>query len=264
MKPISKYQGLVLKTKDYKENASLVTIITKDFKQNYVVKGTKKINSKTAKWINFFNYISFNATDTPNLNTLTEAYVINYFPNINIDQDKLEVAFIISEKLDLFFEQVNDTNKLFEFTLKILELLEKTNYPKQVLQLFEIKIMYLLGISPVLNQCVKCGNMNDHNNDDNKFFFSVLLGGVICKKCMIYDEFNSNNFILNNELTKVFKYLYYIKIENIDEEFLKLIFEIEKISGEKELNKTIDLYYQEYLDFTSKVKKVYLAMRGEQ
>ena len=90
------------------------------------------------------------------------------------------------------------------------------------------------------------------------------MAGVICKKCMIYDDFNSNNFILNNELTKVFKYLYYIKIENVDEEFLKLIFEIEKISGEKELNKTIDLYYQEYLDFTSKVKKVYLAMRGEQ
>lgn len=260
MKPISKYQGLVLKTKDYKENASLVTIITKDFKQNYVVKGTKKINSKTAKWINFFNHISFNATDTSGLNTLTEAYVIKYFPNINLEQEKLEVAFIISEKLDVFYEQVNDINKLFSFTLKILELLENTKYPKQVLQLFEIKIMYLLGISPVLNQCVKCENTD--SIDDNSFF-NVLSGGIVCKKCLVYDEFNTNNFILNNELTKVFKYLYYIKIENIDEEFLKLIFEIEKITGEKEINKTIDLYYQEYLDFTSKVKKVYLAMKGE-
>ena len=127
MKPISKYQGLVLKTKDYKETSSLVTIITKDFKQNYIVKGTKKINSKTSKWINFLNNISFNATDTTSLNTLTEAYVINSYPNIILDQTKLEVAFVITEKLELLFEQVTDTNKLYDFTLKILELT-----PKQV------------------------------------------------------------------------------------------------------------------------------------
>lgn len=259
MKPISKYQGLVLKTKDYKESSSLVTIITKDFKQNYIVKGTKKINSKTSKWINFLNNISFNATDTTSLNTLTEAYVINSYTNIILDQTKLEVAFVITEKLELLFEQVTDTNKLYDFTLKILELLNNSSYPRQILQLFEIKIMYLLGIAPVLNVCMNC-----ENDDENiEFFLDVNLGGVICKKCLKYQDINNSKYILSDELTKVFKYLYYIKIDNVDEEFLKLIYDIEQIKGENELNKIIDLSYQQYLDFYSKVKKVYLKIKGE-
>ena len=138
MKPISKYQGLVLKIKDYKENSSLVTVITPEFKQNYIVRGTKKLTSKTAKWINFLNNISFTATDTDGLNTMTEAFVLNSFPNIVIDSKKLEVGFVIVEKLDLLYEQATDLNKLYEFTLKILNLLEQSNYPMQILQLFEI------------------------------------------------------------------------------------------------------------------------------
>ena len=259
MKPISKYQGLVLKIKDYKENSSLVTVITPEFKQNYIVRGTKKLTSKTAKWINFLNNISFTATDTDGLNTMTEAFVLNSFPNIVTDSKKLEVGFVIVEKLDLLYEQATDLNKLYEFTLKILNLLEQSNYPMQILQLFEIKIMYLLGIAPNLNNCMKCNQII--NNE--MFFFNVNVGGNICSKCGTYDEFHTNNYVLNNDLSKVFKYLYFIKIDNVDEEFLKLIYEIEGEYGEKSINKAIDLYYQQYLDFNSKVKKVYASMKGE-
>ena len=259
MKPISKYQGLVLKIKDYKENSSLVTVITPEFKQNYIVRGTKKLTSKTAKWINFLNNISFTATDTDGLNTMTEAFVLNSFPNIVTDSKKLEVSFVIVEKLDLLYEQATDLNKLYEFTLKILNLLEQSNYPMQILQLFEIKIMYLLGIAPNLNSCMKCNRIIG----DEKFYFNVNIGGNICSKCSVYDEFHSSNYILNDNLSKVFKYLYFIKIDNVDEEFLKLIYEIEGEYGEKSINKAIDLYYQQYLDFNSKVKKVYASMKGE-
>lgn len=259
MKPISKYQGLVLKIKDYKENASLVTIITPEFKQNYIVRGTKKLTSKTAKWINFLNNISFTATNTDGLNTITEAFVLNNYTNIVTDSKKLEVGFVISEKLDLLYEQATDLKKLYDFTLKILNLLENTNYPVQLQQLFEIKIMYLLGIAPNLNTCMKC----DTVLGDDKFYFNVNIGGNICSKCGVYDEFHPNNYILNHNLSKVLKFLYYIKIENVDEEFLQLIYDIEKTQGENDLNKAIDLYYQQYLDFNSKVKKVYASMKGE-
>lgn len=51
--------------------------------------------------------------------------------------------------------------------------------------------------------------------------------------------------------TKVFKYLYFIKLDKVDEKFLELIDQT-KLS----FTKLIDSYYEKYIDFSSKVKKV--------
>ena len=47
MKQSIKTEGIVLKTTDYKEQAVLAYILTKDGLKNYIIKGAKKINGGT-------------------------------------------------------------------------------------------------------------------------------------------------------------------------------------------------------------------------
>ena len=75
---------------------------------------------------------------------------------------------------------------------------------------------------------------------------SITLGGCCCKEC--------SNFIhceLTEEETKIFKYLYLIKLEKIDNQFLSLI-----ANTQIKFDDFIDQYYEKYIDFYSSAKKV--------
>ena len=104
----------------------------------------------------------------------------------------------------------------------------------------EIKLLYLLGIAPTLNGCNKCAKKT------NELFLSINLGGTCCKDCI-----KDCGYDLDLNETKIFKYLYLIKLENIDEKFLKLIDDTNI-----DLSHFIDRYYEKYMDFYSKTKKV--------
>ena len=66
--------------------------------------------------------------------------------------------------------------------------------------LFDLKLLYLLGVSPEFRECVICGNKDI---EDGKF--SVENGGVICNKHLI------NYVNLDVVETKALKLIYYIK-----------------------------------------------------
>ena len=159
--------------------------------------------------------------------TFTEGYITNNFINLKLDQNKSLIYLAIVEKILTFTDSIDDKLQMYEFVNKILTLLDQTKYPIVVLYLFEIKLLYLIGIAPILNSCVIC-----HTSSDD------------C--CMIkYPiDYDANT-------TKVFKYLYFIKLDKVDEKFLELIDQT-KLS----FTKLIDSYYEKYIDFSSKVKKV--------
>ena len=81
MSQIQKQEGIVIKKSDYKENASLITVLTKEGKLSLIVRGAKKINSVTRNYTNLFTKLDFNATNNLKLNTLTEALVISSYIN---------------------------------------------------------------------------------------------------------------------------------------------------------------------------------------
>lgn len=252
MKKISKYQGLILKTTEYKDNASLVTIITKEGLTNYIVRGTKSYTSKTKKFTNYLSFLSFNATDSEGLNTLTEGLVEDANLEIIDDEKKKACSFIIVEKVLAFSEQIEPKALFYEFLISILDKLKMTSYEEIIKQLFEIKLLYLLGIAPELKACIKCGKKYEDYEDE--MILDVSLGGIVCKNCLSRLKEN----YLDSDLLKVFRYLYYIKFDKVDEAFLKLIDLIETslIEPYEKINKVIDLTYNQYLDFNSKVKKV--------
>lgn len=240
MKQIIPTEGIVLKVVDYKEQAVIATILTKSGKKNYIIKGAKKIAGGTRLFAEPVTKVSFMATSTDGLDTFTEGLVLDSYIVIKQNIDKMVCLYPILEKIIVFAEQVTNMVTLYEFVNQILNLLKSDIDNRVVLALFEVKLTYLLGIAPELKICLKCKNKVVDG------YFSIYDGGVSCSKCNSLGSYD-----LNVDETKTLELLMFIKLNKIDENFVKIV----SLHIDKILN-TIDLYYQKHLDFQSKAKEI--------
>ena len=107
-----------------------------------------------------------------------------------------------------------------------------TQFPLDLLNYFDIKLWYLVGIMPSFTKCVNC-------NSDDANYFSISDGGNLCDNCKkvdSYDEYISN----------LLKIAFLLKADKLNEEFLELMSKYNNV-----LNKIVKLYYNQYLDFTN-------------
>lgn len=239
MKKIIKNKGIVIKVQDYLENAVIATILTETGKQSYLIKGAKKVNSGTKRFAQALTVLEFNATLSTGLSTLTEALIVNNYTLIKDDLVRFNYATILLEKLNYFSDQVTDYKLLFEFTLNILDLIEKYDYFTAATLIFEIKLLYLLGVAPSFNRCPNCGNKAINGA------LHVESGGFLCEKCHYLKEVT-----LNRDDSLVFKTIYITKLNQIDEELLKIF------DSNNNIANCIDYYYEYHLDFKSRVKEI--------
>lgn len=239
MKKIIKNKGIVIKVQDYLENAVIATILTETGKQSYLIKGAKKVNSGTKRFAQALTVLEFNATLSTGLSTLTEALIVNNYTLIKDDLVRFNYATILLEKLNYFSDQVTDYKLLFEFTLNILDLIEKYDYFTAATLIFEIKLLYLLGVAPSFNRCPNCGNKAINGA------LHVESGGFLCEKCHYLKEVT-----LNRDDSLVFKTIYVTKLNQIDEELLRTF------DSNNNIANCIDYYYEYHLDFKSRVKEI--------
>jgi DNA repair protein RecO (recombination protein O) len=92
----------------------------------------------------------------------------------------------------------NYHNKIYNFVIKIINYLDEYDNYKKVLALYLIKMLYVFGINPSLNECVICKSKN------NLVFFDLKEGGCYC-----------NNHSMNSNIDRlnIWKEYYYDKKE---------------------------------------------------
>lgn len=246
MKPVTLKEGIVLTNTDYKEQAVLVTVLTNEGLENFIIKGAKKISSGTRLLSNVLTKISFSCTQTEGLNTITEGICLDSFVTIKNNINKMAVVYPIIEKILTFANQVTDNKVFYSFVVSVLDMLSTNIIEEVVLALFEIKLTFLIGIGPEVKRCLKCGRLIENG------VFSVYNGGCFCENCK-----NGVSFELDELETKVFILLYLVKIKMVDKNF-----EIVVKDDVKKILSIVDLYYQKHLDFTSKAKKVMRSITG--
>ena len=239
MKPIIKSQGVIIKTRDYKDNSKIITILTEEGLLDLILRGTSAMNSGNKKYIIPPTYVEYLMSQSSTISTFTEGFVLDNFNNIKLDNQKSLISMAIIEKILTFVNYIDNSKQFYEFCLNILKLLDKTSFPKLILNIFEIKLLYLIGIAPTINYCIIC------NSKDN-LLFSINNGGTVCSKCS-----NQVGFDLNKNETELFKYLYLIRNDKIDESFLKIINDLNI-----NFDELIDKYYEKHIDFHSKTKKI--------
>ena len=118
----------------------------------------------------------------------------------------------------------------------MLENLKTTKYLNAYKLIFEIKLLYLLGVAPTFKTCAVCSNIVKTGVLD------IKNGGFLCDDCRI-----TNDYYLNEADSNLFKKIYVTKLNDVDEEFLR------SIDNHQAINNCIKLYYEWHLEFKSKV-----------
>ena len=239
MRNISKNKGLIIKIQDYLENAVIATILTPNGKETLIIRGAKKLNTSTRRLASVLTLIEFNQTESKSIGTLTEGVVLDNYTIIKDDLIKFNYALLILEKINFFMEQFTDFETLYTFTIDLLNKLKSTSFLNSMVLIFEIKILYLLGVAPSFKKCPVCGK-NVMNGA-----LDIKSGGFLCEKCHYLKETS-----LNIEDSKLFRKIYLTKLSDVDNDFLN------EINNHININKCIKLYYEWHLDFKSKVLEI--------
>lgn len=237
---MEKCEGIVIRQTDYRESDKIVVLYTREFgKIGVVARGAKKTKSRlsaiTQPFINGY-YTFFKSTG---LGTLQQGELIHNFSSIQQDIFLTAYASYICELLDKATEEKKPNRYLYDLVFQILQDIDEGYDPEVLTQLFEMKMLPVLGLYPVMDKCAICGETTGH------FDFSTHSDGIICERCYDKDPYRLH---LPEHVVKLLRLFYIFKLDrlgNIDV----------KPETKKLLRKVIDTYYQEKTGIYLKSKK---------
>ena len=225
---IKKIEGIVVSEVDYKESSKIINVLTKEYGIiGLIARGTKQVKSKLSGVTSKLTYGYFHVNYRENgLSNLIEVDIINHFKNIRKNIDLMSYALYLLELAEKVYKHDNDEN-IYEMLIASLEKIDEGYDYKVISNIFELKMLDFLGIRPVIDECVNCGNKLDIVT------ISSYRGGYLCKNC------SQNEPIVNIKTIKLLRMFYYVDIEKIDK--LDISDNIKK-----ELSNFIYDYYDRY------------------
>ena len=134
------FTGIVVKNLDYQDNAQIAYILTKDELISVIIKGAKKIDSKTRPLSQIITKISGLRTNSSRISTFTEGIIVDNYNDIKEDYLKTQVTMCILEKIYYLYDNFSMNEKVYDFVEQILEKLKQSSYPKSLLLIFEIPV----------------------------------------------------------------------------------------------------------------------------
>lgn len=226
----------VLRTIDYKEHGKLMYVYTNTGIQSAIARGVKKMQSPLRHLVQtgMLLRVDFSKGKFP---TLKDAEMLHYFKHIKSDLIKTTCVSVINELI--YYNVSNDDNheKLFNFLIKVLHVLDHTDAPKEVLMVFELKFLYFLGYGIQFNRCAQCGKTTDLHLD---FYTSM----VVCT-----DHLDHDHDAINEDAFKPLKTYLHVDITTFEPLHLD-------IKTYKRLEQIIDALYDTHLSSRSKAKKI--------
>ena len=225
---IESIEGIILSETNYSESSKILNVLTKEHGLIGIMsKGCRNMKSKlrgvSRKLVYGTLHIYYKEKG---LSTLIGVDVINSFSKTIMDLEKISYASFI---LDLTYQvaKQNDSEELFELLKDTLNKIEEDIPPLPLTNIFELKLLDFVGVTPNIDSCCHCGSTKDIVT------LSSEQGGYICKNC--YD----NELLVSEKTIKMIRMYYYVDIKSIT----KL-----DVSGEvtKEINSFLDDYYDRF------------------
>ena len=177
-------QGFILKKTDRGEADRIFTIYTKDFgKLEILAKAERKIKSKLKGGLELFYLSEIEFVQGRTHKTLTDAILIENFPNLRKDPEKLPIAYGISEVLDSLIKGQEPDEKIWHLLNETFNKLNNSQLPTANYQLlyyyFLWNLLSISGYQPELYNCSLC----QKNLLPEKLYFNPKEGGIICQSC---------------------------------------------------------------------------------
>jgi len=177
---IQKEEVFTIRSIDYKESDSILTLLGRKGKFSAIAKGARKSTSKFGSAFDLLNFSEVVYYAGSGLAFLKEGELLESWEGLKRREGLIGAGLRSARLLNLLLEENQpeaSTYSLFGATLKALD----HSPPRgEIVELgFYLKLLSLLGLKPSLIDCVKCGA----KLDGGSFKFSNSLGGVLCENC---------------------------------------------------------------------------------
>lgn len=169
---------IIIHQQEYKDNDVILHVIGKDIgKQSFYARGIKKSKSKNASACGLFQKSRFNyMQSSKEMQSLKTAEKVEMYTHIYDDLIKQSIAQLFCEVM--YKMEDIDNSEAYEILSKSLTYLNTRDNSFCVLALFIGKVNELLGITPVVDHCVRC------KQERAIASISIQDGGFVCLNCM--------------------------------------------------------------------------------
>jgi DNA repair protein RecO (recombination protein O) len=175
--------AIVIKTLDYGESDRITTFYTSDFgKIKGIAKGAKRSRRRFSNALELFTLsksIFFDKRES-GLVRIEGCDIVNTFHAIREDIRKVVYGCYFVELVDEMTGEREANPDLFNMLRAFLSLLSDGEAEAQILRVFEIRLLSLLGYRPGLDRCLRCDETVEHSVQAH---FSVKKGGLLCQRC---------------------------------------------------------------------------------
>ena len=186
---INNTQAFILSYNKYKNSSIIASFLTKNSIIDAICYRAKKDSKAFGSDFESISkmQISLYQKKQPNLSILKESSIIKNYNSLEKSIYSSLAVFYIREVL--LYSAKDFDERYFILMEKILNALEKLeelfkenendslkNYINILLRAFEMKVLYIAGISPQLDSCILCSNQKAD-------FYSITEGGIICENC---------------------------------------------------------------------------------
>lgn len=229
------FEGIIIKHLDYKETSQIIYVYTTEGVVSFLLRGANQLKSPFLGSKDTLSYVKIYASGK-NLKTVKEMTKLETFLGIKASLEKYTYSLHMLELLEYFSLSDLDHKKAYPFLLKILRKIEvETDYIPYV-NMFEAKLLFLLGVNPRFHDCVVC-------HDTHNLTFSITEGGMVCK------DHPQRKEQFSKECIQLFEFLYYYDLAHPSsiETSLKTIIELRHL---------LDEYYMYHLNIKTKSRTV--------
>ncbi|MDD5144534.1 MAG: DNA repair protein RecO [Candidatus Pacebacteria bacterium] len=177
-------RGFVIKKTDRGEADRLFTVYTEDFgKLELIARSERKIKSKLRVGLEMFYFSEIEFIQGKAYKTLTDAILINQFPEIKKNLGKWEIASRISVIIDLFIRGQESDPAVWQLLKEVFRSLNDWEAERTRLKLIYFYFLWnflsILGYGLEFYRCISCRQEVFPEN----MFLNIREGGVLCLAC---------------------------------------------------------------------------------
>ncbi len=181
---IVKAKAVVLRSRRMGETSKLMTFYTEEYgKLKSVARGARKPKSKFGASTELLSevHIVCYLRENRDLQTLSECDVVQTFPNLTADLQRLGFASAGCELIERLTIDGESNPRLYQCLIGLLRGLDEVDLPQaeSLFWYFQLRLATVLGYHPQLNSCVSCSQPLQ----GERLGFSPALGGALCAAC---------------------------------------------------------------------------------
>lgn len=171
-------KGLVLRETEYKDNDKLLSVLTEELGLiTAKARGVKRKNSKIKSGCQLLTHSEFTLFEKNGYYTVNEAEPLHMFMGLRSDLELLSLGAYFAQLLETVSPEGQPGGELLSLGLNSLYALSELKKPQALVKAaFELRLLCLSGLGPMLEGCAGCG-------EPSARYFLLQEGVLRCDVC---------------------------------------------------------------------------------